>query len=131
METRKDIENIEDIKILVDGFYAKIREDDLLAPVFFKIISTDWQPHLDKMYLFWNAALFGIRGYVGNPFLKHSTLLMRLELINRWLLLFNKTCDANFSGEFAENAKWRASVMAEVFLKKIGSNIENQTKTIL
>lgn len=131
MTFKKDIQNIDDIKILVDGFYKKIREDDLLAPIFFKIISTDWQPHLDKMYLFWNAALFGIRGYTGNPFLKHSTLPIRQELINRWLQLFNETCDTNFFGEYAENAKWRASIMAEVFLKKIGSNIENQTKSIL
>ena len=131
MNLKKDIQNIDDIKILVDNFYAKIKEDDLLAPVFFKVIATDWQPHLDKMYLFWNAALFGIRGYVGNPFMKHSTLPIKLELINRWLQLFNDTCDDNFTGEYTENAKWRASVMAEVFLRKIGSNIQNQTKSIL
>jgi hemoglobin len=128
---KKDIQNIDDIKILVDGFYSKIREDELLAPVFIAVISDDWQPHLDKMYLFWNAALFGIRGYVGNPFLKHSTLPIRLELISRWLLLFNETCEEHFFGEITENAKWRASIMAEVFLTKIGSNVKNQTKSVL
>lgn len=131
MTVKKDIQNMEDIKILVDNFYYKIKQDEILSPVFTTKIGEDWQPHLDKMYLFWNAALFGVRGYVGNPFLKHSTLPINLELITRWLGHFNETCDHHFEGEFTENAKWRASIMANVFLTKIGSNQENKTKSIL
>jgi hemoglobin len=131
MEHKKDIENLEDIKILVNEFYAKIRDDKDLAPIFFDTIEEDWQPHLDKMYLFWNAALFGIRGYVGNPFLKHSVLPLTTDLINQWIHLFYSTCDEHFYGEFAQNAKWRAGIMAEVFSTKIASNVPNQTKSIL
>jgi hemoglobin len=131
MAIKKDIQDIEDIKILVDNFYYKIRQDDILSPVFMSKIGDDWQPHLDKMYLFWNAALFGVRGYVGNPFLKHSSLPISSELITRWLAHFNQTCDYYFAGQYADNAKWRASIMAEVFLNKIGSNQENKTKSIL
>jgi len=131
MTIKNDIQNIEDIKILVDDFYSKIRQDDILSPVFIDKIGNDWQPHLNKMYLFWNAALFGVRGYFGNPFLKPSNLPINSELIARWLGHFNETCDQHFKGENAENAKWRASIMAEVFLSKIGSNLENKTKSIL
>lgn len=34
MNPEKDIQNIDDIKILVDSFYLKIREDNVLAPIF-------------------------------------------------------------------------------------------------
>ena len=131
METKKDIENIEDIKLFVNEFYQKIKRDDLLAPIFFDKIPGDWQPHLDKMYQFWNAALFGVVGYSGNPFGKHSNMKIYKVHFSIWLFLFKDTINEHFVGPIAENAKWRAEIMAEAFLKKLTSNIENQSKTIL
>jgi hemoglobin len=50
MQTKNDIETTEDIKLLVDSFYAKVKEDELLSPIFFSRIPEDWQPHMEKMY---------------------------------------------------------------------------------
>jgi len=106
MEAKKDIAGINDIKFLVDNFYSKVKKDNLLSPVFFEHIPVDWQPHLDKMYLFWNAALFGEKGYVGNPFSKHAKMDTITPLhFERWLLLFNETIDTHFSGTMADDAK--------------------------
>lgn len=69
---KKDIEGLDDVKRLVDGFYDRVREDELLAPVFNSRIN-DWQPHLETMYKFWNAVLFGVRNYVGTYGQTHST----------------------------------------------------------
>jgi hemoglobin len=127
---KTDIENIEDIKLFVDTFYAKIRNDDLLAPIFIDKIKGDWQPHLDKMYLFWNAAIFGEKGYVGNPFLKHNNLIVDASHFERWLQLFNQTIDNYFIGTLAETTKWRASVMADNFHRRISLIIQAQKQSL-
>jgi len=50
----KQIENRNDINILVNNFYSKIRKDDLLGPIFNAHIPDDkWKEHLDKLTDFW------------------------------------------------------------------------------
>jgi hemoglobin len=115
----KDIENINDIKLFVNEFYIKVEADDLLGPVFAKVIQGEWQPHLDKMYTFWNAVLFGEHGYVGNPFSKHAPLQINPKHFDRWLQLFAETIDSHFEGSIAEEAKKRAGLMAEIFMAKL------------
>lgn len=131
MNTKRDIEGLEDIKLFVNEFYNKVKEDALLAPEFFSRIPGDWQPHLDTMYLFWNAALFGEKGYVGNPFSKHASMNIDEVHFERWLSLFTETIDAYFEGTLAEDAKWRASVMADNFLRRLKDINSNGLKTIV
>lgn len=59
MKQKKEIENIADIKILVDTFYNQVRNDELLSPIFNGIIKDNWPAHLEKMYRFWQTVLFG------------------------------------------------------------------------
>ncbi|MGN6641279.1 MAG: group III truncated hemoglobin [Mucilaginibacter sp.] len=114
----KDIEDINDIRLLVDEFYGKVRQDNLIGPVFLNVIE-DWQPHLDKMYAFWNAALFGVSGYKGNPFSKHAPLPIEQDHFERWLMLFAETIDEHFEGIIAKDAKNRAGLMANMFLGRL------------
>jgi len=114
----KEIEDLDDIKLFVDEFYDKVREDDLIGPVFSSTI-TDWQPHLEKMYAFWNAALFGVPGFKGNPFAKHTPLPIAQEHFDRWLELFAATIDTHFTGAMAEETKQRAGLMAAMFVSKL------------
>ena len=53
MNTLKKITQLEDIKQLVDTFYRRVREDELLGPVFEEKIQENWPRHLDIMYRFW------------------------------------------------------------------------------
>lgn len=66
---------------------------------------------------------------MGNPLLKHAAFPLNLELTERWLHHFNQACDHHFAGEYTENAKCRAAIMAEVFLSKTVPNIGNKTKS--
>ena len=97
-----------------------MRKDDLIGPIFSDKITGDWQPHLNKMYVFWNAALFAVPGYKGNPFSKHAPLKIDSPHFKRWLYLFNETIDGNFKGPMADDVKRRASLMADIFLVKLG-----------
>lgn len=116
-----DIQNLASIKLMVDDFYTRVRRDGLLGPVFNNVIKDDWQPHLDKMYAFWNAALFGVAGFKGNPFARHAPLLINAGHFERWLELFNQTIDSHFAGPMANDAKNRAGLMAVMFQSKLAN----------
>lgn len=127
----KDIEGLADIKLFVDEFYTKVRKDELIGPVFLAVITGDWQPHLDRMYAFWNAALFNVPGFKGNPFAKHMPLGISQEHFDRWLVLFAKTINEHFEGPMAEDAKNRAELMAVMFVSKLGRTNGGPGRTIV
>lgn len=130
MIIRKEIDGIEDIKLMVDEFYEKVGKDELLAPIFNFRLSSYWLPHLEKMYDFWNAALFGQKGYVGNPFSKHATMELTAEHFKRWLSMFNETIDTHFEGAVAEDAKKRAFIMAGNFARRL-ADVQGNTRITL
>lgn len=115
MNGSKIIESREDIKVLVDSFYDKVNQDDLLAPVFNDFAEVHWTTHLPVMYDFWSSILLGDQTYRGNPFLKHIPLPIDRPHFGRWLELFIKTVDSHFVGEKAEEAKLRAKSIAGIF----------------
>lgn len=53
----KDLVGSDDGILLVDTFYARIKEDELLAPVFMDRIGTYWSIRLSKMYNSMNTNL--------------------------------------------------------------------------
>ncbi len=116
---KQDIKNLEDIKILVDEFYGKIRIDQLLGGIFNGVIKDKWPEHLDKMYRFWQTVLLDEHTYKGSPFVPHAGLPVEQQHFDRWMQLFNATVDEHFEGEKAERAKWQGARMAEMFLSKI------------
>lgn len=118
---KKEIVSPADIRQLVDAFYAKVREDDLLSGIFKDIIRDDWPVHLEKMYRFWESLLLEAGSYHGNPLSKHIQLPVDKEHFDRWLKLFNETIDTHFAGEKAEEAKSRAAKIAVIFQFKIES----------
>ncbi|MEM9649381.1 MAG: group III truncated hemoglobin [Bacteroidota bacterium] len=128
---RKDITSTSDIITLVDSFYAKVRQDSLLAPIFNSVIQDDWQVHLEVMYTFWETVLLGKRSYYGNPFIPHTELPVSTVHFNQWLVLFNGTLDELFSGEIADEARWRAQKMAEMFQNKIESFRETNKRPLI
>lgn len=131
MELKKIILQINDVKPLVDKFYDKVREDELLAPIFNQRIANNWPQHLEKMYRFWQTVLLGEHTYFGSPFAPHANLPVDKVHFDRWLSLFSQTIDEHFSGEKAEEAKWRANKMAKMFLLKIEYYRNNSLKPML
>ena len=73
------------------------------------------------MYRFWQTILLHEYAYKGSPFMPHRKLPISEQHFERWLLLFNSTLDENFKGKIAEEAKWRAKKMAEMFLIKLSN----------
>ena len=126
----KQIEGIDDIKVFVDEFYNKVRMDEFIGPIFNEAID-DWSHHLEKLYTFWNAALFGVAGFRGNPFAKHAPLPIGPDHFSRWLKLFFETIDAHFEGVVAADAKNRAELMAHMFLNRLSQMNGDPGKVIV
>jgi hemoglobin len=116
MTPRRDLATRQDIIALVDGFYDRVRADDLIGPIFDGIARVDWAAHLPKMYDFWEAVLFGAGNFKGNPMAVHRALARQAPLtsdaFDRWLALFRETVDERFAGAVAEDAKDRAQRIA-------------------
>ena len=85
---------------LVRAFYARIREDGLLGPVFASRIK-DWEPHLQKMCAFWSSVALMTGVYHGQPMQKHLPLPIDGRHFDRWLELFAATARASCPPEAA------------------------------
>lgn len=115
----KQISDMNDIRLMVDTFYGKVQLDPLLGPIFNGILHNRWEPHLEKMYRFWQTVLLEEHTYNGSPFRPHAQLPVDAKHFEHWLQLWNETIDTYFEGAKAEEAKWRGHKMAEMFLSKI------------
>ena len=78
------------IKELVHAFYMRVRQDDLIGPVFEARI-TDWTPHLERMCAFWSSVILMTGRYHGQPMQKHLPLPVDSDYFDRWLELFRET----------------------------------------
>ena len=121
----KEIQNREDVALLVNTFYTRVRENRELGPVFNGII-TDWPAHLELLTDFWESQLFLTkRSYSGDPIAVHREVdktrdhTITMELFGTWLQLWIATIDDLFKGEKAWIAKNRARKMATMFYMKM------------
>jgi hemoglobin len=108
----------DDLAAVVDAFYAKVRADPLLGPVFGRAIADeDWPQHLAVIRDFWSSIMLKSGRYQRNPFSAHLRVKgIRPELFDRWLALFRETCDELLTPALAE-ALYAKAVMIGDSLK--------------
>jgi hemoglobin len=120
---KKDIENRNDIELLINSFYDKIKKDETIGYIFNDVAKVNWEAHLPVMYNFWEGIIFNKSTYTGNPMVVHQHLHERTPLdndhFNQWLHLFTTTVNELFEGQNAELAKQRAASIATVMQIKI------------
>jgi len=78
------------IDALVEAFYARVRDDALIGPIFAARI-TDWALHLAQIKLFWSSVALSTGVYQGRPMPKHLPLPIDARHFDRWLELFAET----------------------------------------
>lgn len=80
----------EEVSRLVHDFYARVRQDERLGPIFEARVH-DWPAHLAQLTDFWSAVLRGTRRFRGAPVPKHMALPgLSAALFLRWLELFKQ-----------------------------------------
>ncbi len=97
---------------LIRGFYARVRDDDVLGPIFAEKIE-DWEPHLQKMCAFWSSVALMSGRYHGQPMAKHLPLPIDARHFDRWLALFETTARDLCPPEAAEHFAMLAGRIAE------------------
>ena len=84
-----------DIQTVVASFYARVRRDARLGPIFETHVGADdadWVPHIGKIEDFWANVMLQERRYQGNPMLVHRAIPeLRPEDFTRWLSIFDQT----------------------------------------
>ena len=103
------------IAVLVDRFYAAIRRDPILGPVFQAAIPPDaWPAHLTKMYAFWSSVMLTSGRYKGNPVATHQLVAgIGPDMFAHWLVLFEATVQSLFVPAIAQEFGVRAGRIAE------------------
>lgn len=98
------------IEHVVTAFYARVRRDPEIGPVFLDRLSDDagiWRTHEAKIADFWANAILHERSYNGNPMMVHSGIsTIKPQMFTRWLDLFDDTLAQELSAEIA--AQWSA-----------------------
>jgi hemoglobin len=81
-----------EISTLIDTFYAKVRKDPDIGPIFNAIVG-DWPYHLALLKDFWSTVLLTTGRYKGDPMMKHLQLSLDPPHFERWLALFEETAN--------------------------------------
>ncbi|MFA7587720.1 MAG: group III truncated hemoglobin [Novosphingobium sp.] len=99
---------------LVPAFYARVRADAELGPIFNGAID-DWPHHLDKLVAFWSSVMLTSGRYKGQPVPAHTKHKDRIspELFDRWLGLWKQTTDDLMAPEAASELQAKAARIAE------------------
>jgi hemoglobin len=76
---------------LVDRFYAAVRKDTVLGPIFEARVD-DWTEHLRKLREFWSSVVLMTGRYKGRPMPIHAAITEISDAhFERWLGLFSET----------------------------------------
>lgn len=120
---KPDLDTRSEIHDLVVRFYREVVFDELLGPVFGEVAEVDWSVHIPKLIDFWCRVLLnhpGYDGYVLGPHqYVHELEAFRLELFDRWYLLFVASVDEGWRGPKAQKAKDHAARIAAMLAKKL------------
>ncbi len=101
------------IEDLVSTFYARIRKDPELGPIFERVIGEDWGPHLKTMCDFWSSVMNTTGRYKGRPIPAHVKLTgIEPRHFARWLALFGDTAADLFEPALAQAFLARAEKIA-------------------
>ena len=99
---------------LIPLFYARVREDPLLGPVFNAAVR-DWPEHLELLRAFWSSVMNTSGRYKGNPMAAHMRHLqaIRPDMFERWLALWREAAAETLAPSEAARIIEKAERIAE------------------
>lgn len=120
---KPDLDSREHIEQFVDRFYARMLQDEVLAPIFVDVAGIDLDVHLPHIKDYWCKLLLGEKGYQRHTMNIHRALHgkrpLRADDFARWLDYFQTTVDMYYAGERAERAKQVAASIADNMQKSL------------
>jgi hemoglobin len=100
---------------VVHGFYARIRQDPALGPIFERVIAEDaWPAHLQKMCDFWSSVMLMSGRFHGAPMPAHVRIGgLDGRHFARWLETFAETAAELCPPEAAELFVRKSQMIAQ------------------
>jgi hemoglobin len=102
------------LEALIPNFYARVRQDALIGPVFNGAIS-DWDDHLEKLIAFWSSVMLTSGRYKGNPVAAHMKQggAITPPMFDRWLSLWAEVTEEILPAPAAAALQDKAARIAE------------------
>ncbi len=126
MSSPKDITDRDDIRLLVENFYHKVIDDDMIGEIFRDVLVFRWDTHIPIMINFWESVLLGSGSYKGNTMRVHIDLdkkhRLEPEHFARWKKLFFETLDEDFEGDVTSEARKKVELMEVLMQTKIAQS---------
>ncbi len=123
LTTRRDLTTRADLHALLTRFYGQALVDDVLAEPFTDVREKGLEAHLPVMCDFWETMLFNAGSYTGSAMRVHLHVQeshpMTDQHFIRWLMLWDATVDAMFSGPVADQAKAQAGRIAWAMSRRL------------
>ena len=109
-----DIITEESLAELVPAFYARVREDELIGPLFNAAVD-DWDEHLGKLTAFWSSVMLTSGRYKGSPMVAHLRHVDAIKpvMFERWLEIWGETTRDLMPPEAAAALQGKATRIAE------------------
>lgn len=104
----------EALERLVVTFYARVRADADLGPVFNDAVE-DWPEHLEKLAAFWSSVMLGSGRYKGQPVPAHAKHRDHITpvLFERWLAIWKQVTNELMAADAAAALQSKAARIAE------------------
>jgi hemoglobin len=104
----------QDLARVIPAFYARVRDDEILGPIFNNAIG-DWPHHLDKLQAFWSSVMTASGRYKGQPMVAHLRHVTDMTGDNfaRWLLLWAAVTSELLGAEAADAMQLKAAKISE------------------
>lgn len=100
------------IEALVRRFYAKVRLDPEIGPVFDDAVE-DWEAHFAILTSFWSSVMLRSGQYKGNPMAVHMGQPIQPPMFDRWLALWGQTAGELFEPDVADRFRATAARIGE------------------
>ena len=115
--------SVQSLTALVHGFYADVRANPLLGPVFEAALHDRWEAHLARMVDFWSTVALGSKSFRGNVFSKHMALSgVTPAHFAAWVKLWGEHTNRLFAPEVALELQTAAHGIARnLFMGYFGS----------
>lgn len=113
------------IRAVVEDFYARVRRDPLLGPIFAARV-TDWPAHLDRLCDFWSSVALMTGRYHGQPVPQHQSLPIDHDHFTHWLALFSATVHDHCQPAAAAHLLERAQRIAQSLERAMPQNQRQQ-----
>ncbi|MGE4305522.1 MAG: group III truncated hemoglobin [Novosphingobium sp.] len=122
--------NEEGLSALVEAFYARVRVDEELGPLFNDAIA-DWPEHLENLCAFWSSVMLTTGRYKGQPVPAHMKHREQItpELFDRWLNLWRETTDAMMAPSAAQALQEKAQRIAQSLQLALFFRLDNNGRT--